>query len=199
MTLTRRSFNKITAVVGLATMAEISSGWACSFASVYASILKYVPVGLSAFAAILSIMSGGGIVIAPALGAIVALVNAGFADLKAAVAAYDAAPAANKATLLGKISTVLASVEANLQAFWSNLTIPDAKLESLIQGLIGVITTTLMGFATQLPPPAPSPALMAKGSLRRTITLPPQKRSIAQFRNDFNKLLKDNGYGDHAI
>ena len=198
MQTTRRSFGKLVSGGALAlAMGETLMGLSCS--SVYADILKYVPVGLSAFASVLSILSGGGVTIAPVVATIVALVNAGFADLQAVVTAYDAAPAANKATLLGKISTALASVEANLQGFWSNLTIPDTKLESIVQGLLGIITTTLLGFGTQLPAPSPTPALMARGSLRRTIAGTPTKRSVKQFRNDFNAILKQNGMSEHAI
>jgi hypothetical protein len=199
MKIDRRGFSKIAAVMGVASLAELSSGWACSLSSVYNAILQYVPVGLSAVASILAILTGGGVVIAPAVSLAVSLVNAGFADLKAAVNSYESAPAANKATLLGKVSTVLASVEANLQAFWSNLSIPDQKLESTVQGLLGVVVTTLLGFGTQLPAPAATPAIAARASLRRTINLPPQKRSVAAFKKDFNAILEQNGLSEHKL
>lgn len=199
MKVSRRGFSKIAGIIGLASMAELSSGWACSLTSIYNAIVEYVPVGLSAFSTILSLLSGGGIAVGPIVSGIVTLVNTGFSDLKAAVTAYQQAPAANKATLLGKVSTVLSDIEANLQAFWSNLTVPDAKLESTIQDLLGVIVTTLLGFGTQLPAAAATPAIQARASLKRTVPGVPQRRSVREFKSAFNDVLVKNGYPEHKL
>jgi hypothetical protein len=195
--LTRRGFSKLLGIAALASTVTFEA--ACDWASVWTNIEKYVPVGLSAFASILSILAGGGVPIAPAISLAVSLVNTGFADLKAFVTGYQQAPAADKQTALGKISTALATLEANLQKFWSDLTIPDPKLEALVQGLLGVITTTLLGFGTQLPAPAPTPAIAARATLAKRTGGTPKKRSVAEFKKEFNGILAANGLKQHSI
>jgi hypothetical protein len=203
MTLTRRQFaTRGASLLGALGILPLLTSTGCWLSSVYADIIKYVPIGLSAFSSIVSILSGAGVIGVPigaAIAGIVALVNKGFADLQTAVNSYQSAPAASKSILLGAISTALSTVEAYIQQFWSNLTIPDAQLASLVEGLLGVITSTLLGFASQLPAPAPSAALTMRASLRKTINVAPKKRSLRQFRDDFNALLKGTAYGSHAI
>lgn len=201
--LTRRQFtvraSSLLASIGLLPLLT-STG--CFLSSLYADILKYVPVGLAAFSSVVSILASDGIIgnpIAAAIAAIVALVNKGFADLQTAVNAYEAAPSSQKTTELMSVSTALSTAEAYIQQFWANLTIPDPQEASLIQGLLGIIVSTLLGFATQLPAvsAATSPALAMRASLARTIVVTPKKRSVAQFRHDFNALLKGTTH-DHA-
>lgn len=208
MQLSRRGFNKLVSVLGLAGLAEMSSGFACSLSNVWADILKYVPVGLSAFTAILSILTGSGIGLTAVTG-IVTLIKVGFADLQTAVAQYQAAATGQKTTLLGQVWEALTVVEANIQSFWANLTIPDASLSATVQGLLEVITTTLMGYQTQITPsPTPAPVSPATAqAVRMRAALPPGKmlaavpvkRSVKQFREEFNAKLAAGGYQKHAI
>jgi hypothetical protein len=197
--ITRRRFAKSAGV--LALMAVVPEFTACSFASVYAEMLKYVPLGLSAVSAVLSILTGNGIAIAPAATAIIALIKTGFADLQTAITQYQDAPAGQKSGLLGAISEGLTVVEANIQQFWANLDIPDAKLASLVEGLLGIITTTLAGFQTQLPAPATpvaSNALRMRAALGKLLPSTPVKRSPAKFKAAFNNAL-GTAYEAHKI
>jgi len=202
--MNRRAFisniGKTAVVLGLSSMVG------CSFSNVYANILKYIPVGLSAFNAIVAILSGAGII--PPGGSVVIavainLVKAAFADLQTAITQWQNAPAASKAGLLGAITTALTIVEADLQNFWASLNIPDGTLASLIEGLLGVIVSTLMAFSSQLPPATPSPALTAalekRKSLRRTITVTPKMRTVKEFKVEFNAKLNEAGYTQNAI
>ena len=200
-TLNRRQFT--TRSLSFLAALPLLGSVGCSFSSVYADILKYVPVALSAFSSIISILAGAGDIgspLAPAIAAVIAQVNKGFADLQTAVNAYDAAPSSQKSTVVGEISTALKVVESYLQAFWNSLTLPDPQMASLVEGLLGVITSTLLGFATQLPvPTVPSAVTSMRANLTRTITAAPQKRSIKKFRSDFNALLKGTAYQGHSI
>ena len=185
---------------GLAAV-SLSSLWetACTWGSVAADILKYIPIGLNAFASIISLLTGFGL-LAPGVAALVLLVKAAFVDLQTVIQQYDNAPAASKVTLLEKISTALAVVEADLQAFWSNLTIPDPQQATLIEGLLGLIISVLQGFGLLLPAPAPIPVSsgIPHGTVKR-IKVTPQRRSPAQFRTDFNQFLAKHGHSEVAI
>jgi hypothetical protein len=203
MNTSRRSFAQLSlgAVALASTLGSTVLETACTFGTVFAAILKYVGVGLQAFQAVVDLLTGAGVLplgSAPALDAIIALVKAGFADLQVAVTNYNNNPG-DKTTLLGKISAALASLEANIQTFWSDLQIPDGKLAALVQGLLGIIISTLQGFATQLPAPAPTPALKAAAENPKRLTVPTLKLTPAQFKKRFNALLEQNGYPQLAI
>lgn len=166
--------------------------------NVFNSIMGYISVGLQAFSAVTQLLTGSGVITATegtAIATVINLVKVGFADLQTAVANYENAPAAQKATLMGKVSTALADLEGVIQQFWNDLQIPDVKLANLIQGLLGIILSTLSGFATQLPAPAGVKARV----LAKTIVVPPQKRSQKQFKKDFNQILKENGYSQYEV
>lgn len=212
--MNRRNFlfnsGKALTVTALASVVSITTACPTWLMNLYADIMKYVPVGLAAFNAILNILTGAG-VIPPGAGtaveAIANLVKVAFADLQAAITQYQNAPAADKATLLGEISVALATVEANLQAFWSNLNIPDVNLANIIEGLLGVILGTLAAFAAQLPAPPAAPdtnsklgvARSRRANLQKLIRVTAKKRTVKQFKADFNIRLTEGGYGKNVI
>ena len=198
MQLTRRS---LAGGLGRLGLSFVAAGafleTACpAFGSVFSSILKYVGTGLQAFQTVLDLLSGLGIInigAMPAIDALIALVKSGFADLQIAVSDYENAPAASKQTLLGKISTAIAALMSTIQQFWSDLNIPDPKLAETIKGLLGLILSTLSGFLTQLPAPA-------AGSVRVTakqIPVHAEKKSMGEFKKEFNNILDQQGYGKY--
>lgn len=174
---------------------------ACWFSqNVFDSIIKYVGVGLQAFTAVVSLLSGSG-VINPVEGSailvIINLVKAGFADLQTAVTNYENAPAADKQTLLGKISTALAVLEGTIQQFWNDVQLPNASLAAVVEGLLGIILSTLSAFASQLP--APAVGTVPKKALAKLIVVPAKKRTPKQFKKDFNAVLVQGGYAQYQV
>lgn len=198
--ITRRIFGKMGLGLGAATaLASMLVTTACN---TFDNILKYVNVGLQAFQSIVDLLTGAG-VIPPGEGTLIdlaiALVKSGFADVQTAVNDYDSAPADQKSSLKLKIALALSILEANIQSFWSDLKIPDVKLASLVQGLIGIILSTLGAFSATLPtPPANVKAENAK-ALAHRITVSPKARTVHEFKSDFNKLLVTNGYTQYSI
>jgi hypothetical protein len=194
MQFTRRTFAQA-ALKGVATLGVIgvaAGNLACPTAgNVYDNIIKYAPTALSAFAAILALLAGAGVPIGPEVLITVAAVKLGMADLQTVIAQYQAAPSYEKTTLVGKIAEALNAVEESLQKFWSDLKIPDPKLTDTVQGLLGILVSTLMGFSTQLPPVAASAARMA---LKKSLSVPAKKRSLSQFKAEFNALMKQKGF-----
>jgi len=125
------------------------------------------------------------------LTAIVTAVKAGFADLETVVNQYEAAAAADKATLLGKISTVLSIVISDIQNFWNNLNIPNPAIGAIVEGILGIILSVLKGFLGALPAPAPTPATARV--FAKVINTPARKMSKSQFEAEVNAILTQNG------
>jgi hypothetical protein len=186
--MNRRNF-VARAATGAGALLLTSFTTACWFTgTVFTQIMAYVGVGLTAFQAVVDLLVPGS---APGIDLAVALVKAGFADLQLAVQDYNNAPAANKSTLLGKISTALAALQNEIQGFWSNLHLPDSSLAKLIKGLLGIILSTLAGFAGQLPAPPAGTKLMAIPD--NAMPVVPKVRTKKQFEQDFNNALKEAG------
>ena len=201
-TLTRRAFAKLS-TSGIGLFVAFGSLLSMTGCTLMDKISSYVGIGLSAFNSVIVILSTAG-VIPPGLGVpiqlLITAVKAAFADVSAAIAAYENAPAGDKSTLLGKVTTALAAVELKLQQFWNDLSIPDVKLASLIESLLGLITSTISAFITQLPPaPKPAPPIPQPAQLSRRLSAPPQKRTVSQFRKEFDAIVTAGGYPQNVI
>lgn len=195
--MNRRSFGSLilkgAGALGLTSLVSVTAACPAWLSSLYQDILKYVPVGLQAFGEIVSLLNDAGIIPTPistAANLIINAVKAGFADLQTDITNYDAAPASQKTTLLGKISTALQILEGNLQQFWSDLDIPDPALASTVESLLGIILAALGGFASALPAPVSTPALnevlRKRATLSKTIKVPAQRMTVKEFRKSFN-------------
>lgn len=200
--MNRREFAaKAAATVGVLGCFPAAVG--CWVGNLYSDILQYSPVALAALQSVLSILAANGISTdSTVIGAAIMLYKSGLADVQAAVTQYENAPQGQKSTLLLAISEALTVAEANINQFWNSLTIPDPKLESLIEGLLGVVTTTLAGFASQLPAATSPKASAVRAMTRRqvrTLNSTPTRRSVKQVRHDFNALLANAGESKHAI
>ena len=165
--------------------------------NVFNKIVAWLGVGIAATKSIINLLSGAGIVNTVqgvALSAVLDTIKAAFADVQAAVAAYENADPASKATFAGRISMALQALGDQFQKLWSDLNIPHASLASLVQGLIGIILSTIAGFQAQLPAPV-SPPL----SLSRRMAVVAQRRDEKRFRYDFNSLLAQSGQSQYSI
>lgn len=191
MVITRRNFGQVVGAGALAGSLGITTmGLSCN--SVFTDIENYVPIGLAAFQEIISLVAP---VEAAALAPIIAIVKATFADLAAAVAQYNNAPAADKATWLGKIKTAINAVIAELQQFWNDANLPDGGLASTIAGVLQIILSTLAAF---LPLIGGAVAVSAK-KLAKTLPVVPKKRSQKQFKADINAVFLQYGYSGHQV
>jgi hypothetical protein len=196
--LTRRGFGKLS-LSALALFTSLGSLVVTTGCGIVADLLKYIPVALQAITGIVSVLTGGGIALSPLVNEIIRDAQAAFANLSADITAYENAPAVDKTTFLGKVSTALAIAEGNIQQFWAALNIPDAVIATVVAGVLGVIVSTLSYFASQLPTPAPSPALAAMQAKRgaipgsKLLNVPAKKRSLKQFKSDLNSAFGNTG------
>jgi hypothetical protein len=169
--------------------------------NVIASIKAYIPVGIAAFTGVVSLLSGLGIIppgTGTAIALLVGLVKSGFADLMAAIDQYNAAPAADKSTLLAKVSLILSEVSQNIGKFFSDLAINDSTVLTLVTGLVRLILSTLAGFAAQLPPP-PTPLALSFKVAGHPVAITPKIISRSAFVKQYNQLCANAGHPELAL
>lgn len=185
MTMTRRDF---TIRVALASTLGSLSG--CVFGDVYKNIEKYVPVALLAFDRITMILMENGVVIS-GLENVINMVKAALADIQTALLEYHDAAAHDKATLIQAISVAMKIATHRLIEFWDKLSIPNQQLALTIKTLLDIIISTLTGFIGQL---SPGTAVASQKFLSA-----PRLRSVKEFRDDFNGILRSHGMSKYAI
>jgi hypothetical protein len=189
---TRRQFGKMVGTGALALgIGELTMGLSCS--SIFSDIETYVPIGIEAFESIIAIITPAE---ATALSGIITIVKAAFADLAAAVTAYENAPAANKATLLGKITTAINAVMTAIQEFWSQANLPDGTLAATIEGVLQVILSTLAAFLPLVGSTMDTRYQERLQKLPHQITFTPAKRSQKQFKAAVNVVFSSHGYAN---
>jgi hypothetical protein len=165
----------------------------CSFSSTVTQIGKYLPVGIQAFETILSLLAGAGRIKAGSVTALdndANLVSVAFSDIRSGVDAYNAAPASDKATKLQSIVLALVSAEGALTKLESDTHMGSTAEQLMVNGLLGVIVTTLTAFEVNLGGAA-SPAKLARASA----AVP----SVKQFKAQFNAILVQGGHADKQL
>jgi hypothetical protein len=191
MVITRRNFGKLVGAGALGgTLGMTTMGLSCG--SVFTDIENYVPIGLAAFQEIISLVAPAE---AAVLAPIIAIVKATFADLTSIITQYQNAPAADKATWLGKVKTAVNAVIAELQQFWNDANLPDGGLASTISGVLQIILSTLAAF---LPAIGGAVAVSAK-KLGKTLPVVAKKRSTKQLKLDINAVFMQYGYTGHQV
>jgi hypothetical protein len=168
--------------------------------SVEDAIKAWVPVGTTAFNSVLTLLQGAGIIVPGAgqISAIVTLIKVGLADLLAAVDEYKNAPAANKATFAGKVSTLLSVLNDNFAKFWGDLSLPGGSLVQLVTGVAGIIMAAIAGFAAQLPAPVVLASTFRVAGVQQTI-ITPKRMSLASFKKQFNTVVVANGHSEMVL
>jgi hypothetical protein len=194
MKLTRRNWIQQSGVA-LAAASFGTITFSMAGCSVMSAISAYVPVGLAAFNGVIALLSSVGLIppgTSTAIGLIVAIVKAGFADLLTAINEYNAAPAASKVSFEQKISLVLTDIGDNITKFMDDVSssLATSTVGKLVVGLVSLILSTLAGFAGQLPAPAAGRKTYAVAGQAVT----PRAISVKEFKKEYNQLV---GAGGH--
>jgi hypothetical protein len=187
MQLTRRKFATTSAKIFIAIFALGSSAMlgGCSAVS---DLEAWIPVALSAVSSIVKLL--GPVIPAP-VATIITLIQAGFSALLTAIQNYKSGGG-----LLSDISAAIAAIESSFQQFFASLNVPSGLL-SLIEGLAGVILSTIEAFAAEISP-SPAPAVAARLSYT-TVQVAPVKRSVKTFKRDFNQICKQYGHAESEL
>jgi hypothetical protein len=155
MNLSRREFGKRATLTVLG--ARIAGAAALGGASLsisgcnnlYNDILNWVPVGEASLNSILTVLTANGIVISPAIQSVVALIEAGFTALTAAIKEYQSANPPPVGAL-AKIHAAFTAIVDNFSTFLKSLNVSGSLLGTIV-GLAQVIFSTIAAFVNQVP------------------------------------------------
>jgi hypothetical protein len=196
--MNRRNFGRtcFLALAGLVFMAPMALVGCADFGSV----LNYITLTLGI------IMTVAAPFLPPGISTIVALVKAGLADVSATVTQYDAAPAANKASLLDKINLIVTEVITNFQQLIAQL-LPNAGpltslIENLAEDIIGAITgwvDDLAGTTSTVPAQVTAAKAGTLHLANTSIVIKPWKCDAKKYRATVNAQLTAAGRSDLAL
>lgn len=183
--MNRREFAATTGALSLVAVMP-----ACWMSNIYKTISSYVPVALLAFDRVISILVEHG-VDTTRLTEAVNRVKAALADILTAVVEYHDAAEQAKETMIHAIAVALKIACERLVEFWELLKIPNEQLARTIKMLIDIMVSTLTGFIGQLAPGTPVAG-------QRFVSAP-RVRTLKEFREDFNAVLRERDEGQFAI
>lgn len=166
----------------------------CSFSSAMTQLQKYMPVALQAFEGVVAILVETGALGAAqgsSADAVSTAASAALSDVQSAVTAYNAAPAASKATKLGEVVTALSAAQTQLKNFLADAHVKSSSAQATIQAAVLLISTTLASIEASISP-NPTPAqVMAKASIKKV--------SASDFKKSYNQIVTSGGFGKHAL
>ena len=136
MNLSRRNFAK-TLFTFFTAFAAFGSALFMSGCNLYNDILNWVPVGEAALNSILTVLTSNGVLISPAIQSVVALVEAGFAALTAAIKEYQSTTPPPVGAV-AKIQTAFNDIVDNFSTFLKSLSI-SGGLIGIVVGLANVV------------------------------------------------------------
>lgn len=172
----------------------------CSAESIFTDIKNWVPVGVSAFNAILAVLTGNGIIISPVVGVIENAIQAAFNAITAAVAEYQSTnPPPTGA--LQKVEAAIQAVTDQFGNFLAALSIPTAGIFTLVKNLVSVILSTIAAFAAKLPASLAIRFGSTMTSFRlngQLVQVTPKERSRRRFKRDWNSVV-ESGKKEGAI
>jgi hypothetical protein len=184
MQLTRRKF---IGYVGMA--AAVGTSLFTAGCNAITDLKNWIPVALTSVAAIVKLL--GPLVPAPVQATIV-LIEDGFSALLTAIQNYQAGT-----SVLSDVTNAISAVETAFASFFQSLSVPSTLL-NLIEGLAGIILSTISAFAAQISPASAitKPQAMLGG---RQVTYTPVKRSIGKYRSDWDAMCVQAGHPEARI
>jgi hypothetical protein len=185
LTLGRRSFCSIVflQVLLLKSCAQVA-------ADVETNVKIFLPVIVTSVTQILNLLASTGVLplgTGTAAAGLLAMINAGVTTALTTIDEYENDPAADKATLAGKLRTVLSAIADNVSTFISNLKLTGNPAVNVVASLVSILLSAITGYVNQLPAPvgarlsAPAPAMVAGHPVEITPTLLARKDYVAKF------------------
>ena len=99
---------------------------------------NFIPVALTSVSAIVKLL---GPVVPPQVAAVIVVIQAGFSALLATLKSYQSG-----GSPLADVSNAIAAAEASFASFFASLNVSSTLLNT-IEGLAGIIISTIQGFA----------------------------------------------------
>ena len=189
--LNRRDFTRRISA-GLLLLAASGMSLFIAGCNVFADILSWVPVGEAALNSILAVLTGNGVIISPAIQSIVALIEAGFTALTAAVKEYQSTTPPPTGAL-SKVETAFKDIVDNFSTFLSSLSVSGSLL-GIITGLAQIVLSTIAAFVNRLPVSTAMKSVSVRLSNVKVgsevIVVTPKPRTASAFKKDFDAVLK---------
>lgn len=183
---------KFAAVIPVAVFA---AGCPFTVGGVLAVLERYVPLGLQAFAGIVSLINPAA---GSALATAVLIAKALWTDVQEAIASYNAAPAGNKSTLLGKVDTALSSLVNGLTRILSSLGLHSQADQQTAVAALMLLIATLTGIQATLPVPSAAQAKTRRATMPRQLMVGAQQVEIVgdvkQFKAQYNTIMHAGGH-----
>jgi hypothetical protein len=189
--LNRRQFARRASSVLLLLLASGTSLFIAG-CNVFSDILNWIPVGEAALNSVLSVLTGNGVIITPAIQSIVALIKAGFTALTTAVNEYQSTTPPPTGAL-AKIETAFKDIVDNFSTFLSSLNVSGSLL-GIITGLAQVVLSTIGAFVNRLPASTAMKSVSVKASNvtvgGTSVAVTPKARTAGSFKHDWDAILK---------
>lgn len=194
--MNRREF--VGSLTGGAALLVMSGGAMLTLegCNVWTDIKTWVPIGISAFESIVSLVTP---LAAPGIDAIAQLVEAGFASLAGAVDDYINAPASQKTTFAEKVKLILTDIGNNIQGFLSAIGESNNPIVKVVAELISVILNTIAGFASDIPGLGATAFRPTFHVGARTIQVTAVKETRKSFIKTFNAACLANGHPELVV
>lgn len=193
MNINRRIFIKNSSfsllVLAIGSVASLSG---CTAGSVFTNILSWIPTAVSAINGIVTVL---GPFMPPGSAAIITLIDAALASLSATITEYNNdTNAADKATLLAKIRTILNDVSTNFQSFLNTLGLGTNPIVAVVIGLANIILSAIAGFLNQIPQSPTTTSISYRlNGMSHTVT-PKLYKSVKAFKSDYNAMCVANNH-----
>jgi hypothetical protein len=203
--MNRRTFlNRAARLV--AAIAVLGVSLTLTGCSALTDLLNWIPVGLQAISSILSLLSGAGVVVGPAISTIIGLIQVGLADLRLAIVEYQST-VPPPAGALAKIDTFLADLVSNIGNVLQQLPTGPASIITLVVGLFELVLSTIEGFLMQIPAAAAGALPKTDAVFKRGMTVngvavsigPRKNLTRRAFIRDYNRLVDAGGQPGAAL
>lgn len=195
--ISRRALLKKTPLV-LSYAVGISALAGCpKIGDVLAVLETYVPVGLQAFTGIVTLINppvGTGLTLA------VIAAKAGWADVSAAIAFYQSAPAAAKSTALGKVDTALEGLVGGLQKVLNSFGLSSQTDQQAAVAALMLLIATLSGIQAGITPAGVTAARARRAAIPARMVVGAQSVEISstadpkKFKAQYNAIMNAGGH-----
>jgi hypothetical protein len=187
MQINRREFTghlvKGAAVVAIGSEGFLLTG--CAGFTVQ-SVLDWVKIASGSIGGVINLLIGAGILACATCSVLANVALAAITAVGTAVQNYLNAPAADKATLKGKIITALHAAFAAAASSFQSVQVIPGNILTLVTGLAGLVIDAIAGFITALGGTALKSFSLAANSIPVT---PHIYAKASDFRDDCNKLF----------
>lgn len=195
MMVTRRNLLRLTATAAVLPVSLFMSGCPFSAAGVLAALERYIPLGLQAFAGIVALINPPA---GSAINTAVLIAKALWTDVQEAIATYNAAPAADKTTLLGRVDTGLQALLNGLTRLLSSLGLHSQTDQQTAVAALMLLIAVLSGIQAELPLPSAPAARARRAALPARFNIGAQQVEIVgdpkKFKEQYNAIMRAGGH-----